>query len=339
MGREGAVSRVAASTLAVVLALLLAGPRPARAEGWRTRAPMPTARSGAASAVIGGQMCVVGGYYTQDNRPVLVTAHECFDPKSNTWSKRAPLPSPRSGAFAVALDEQMYVLGGISQGQITSDLNQRYDPKTDLWETLPPVPTSRVVPVAASLGGRIFVIGGEREAPDFKEPYMRPLRACEAYTPATRSWSKCSPLPSPRPRPAVAVAAGRILVLGGGEVYRDPVTRLAHAFDPASDSWQPIASLPTARTAAFAAFLGGRVHVFGGYVDDANAKPEPFRFLNANEAWDPTTNTWAAFQGLPEPRGGFAGGVIDGKVYLAGGFNPERRFLTRTDEYTPPKAR
>lgn len=60
---------------------------------WSDRAPMPTARSHAAAAVLDGKIWVIGG---EEKRSVPSRAVEVYDPVSNKWQRRAPLRHPRT---------------------------------------------------------------------------------------------------------------------------------------------------------------------------------------------------------------------------------------------------
>ena len=54
------------------------------------------------------------------------------------------------------------------------------------------------------------------------------------------------------------------------------------------------------------------LYAFGGTADG---------LLTITEAYDPQSNTWTSKAPLPAPRKGFAVGVINGILYLAGGSN------------------
>ena len=63
---------------------------------WVTRAPMPTARSGIAAAVVGNRIYVFGGEEpdkTFDNT-------EAYEPEKDRWLKLAPMPTARHGLGA-----------------------------------------------------------------------------------------------------------------------------------------------------------------------------------------------------------------------------------------------
>ncbi len=134
---------------------------------WSRLADAPTARNSAASAVIDGRIYVVGGRsarqqadgtLSQVNLPTL----EVFDPASNSWTSRAPMPQPRGGLAAAAHGGRLYVFGGeqwVPDQQVFAD-SWVYDPGRDRWDALPAMPTARHGLGAATLGNRIHVVGG-----------------------------------------------------------------------------------------------------------------------------------------------------------------------------------
>src|SRR5918995_6445445 len=74
--------------LCVVLAALSASAR-AQAQGsWTMKAPIPLARNEVALAAVGGKVHVIGGGV----KGVAGTYHDEYDPATDQWRARAPLP-------------------------------------------------------------------------------------------------------------------------------------------------------------------------------------------------------------------------------------------------------
>jgi N-acetylneuraminic acid mutarotase len=92
---------------------------------WEQRAPMPTARSGIAAAVLQGQIFVFGG------EAPAGTFHqvEAYNPKSNSWSSHMRMPTSRHGLGAAAVAGRIYVIsGGPTPGASASDANEIFLP-------------------------------------------------------------------------------------------------------------------------------------------------------------------------------------------------------------------
>jgi len=127
---------------------------------WTVRAPMPTARWDAASAVVNGKIYVFGGGSTIGTLPL--TTNEMYDPATNTWTTKAPMPTGRSAAAAAAVNGKIYVIGGFTgSGSQTTHVNEMYDPATNTWTTKAPRPRFATRAGIAVINGKIYVVGGE----------------------------------------------------------------------------------------------------------------------------------------------------------------------------------
>src|ERR1700747_3497783 len=55
---------------------------------WTEKAPLSTARWGVGSEVVNGIVYVLGG----NNNTTLLLTNEAYDPSTNTWTTKAPIP-------------------------------------------------------------------------------------------------------------------------------------------------------------------------------------------------------------------------------------------------------
>lgn len=134
---------------------------------WSRIADAPSARNSAAGAVIDKKIYVVGGRQMVAqadgrSRPVNVATLEVYDPASDRWETRAPMPLAQGGLAAAAHDGKLYVFGGeqfVPQAKVFAE-SWVYDPALDRWSALPAMPTPRHGHGAAVVGNRIFLMGG-----------------------------------------------------------------------------------------------------------------------------------------------------------------------------------
>ena len=60
---------------------------------------------------------------------------------------------------------------------------------------------------------------------------------------------------------------------------------------------------------------------------------------NVNEVYDPTTDTWETKESMPTPRSDLRANVVNGKIYLIGGHDPNVHFKpgasTHNEVYDP----
>ena len=131
---------------------------------WAKKTEMPTPRYTLSSCVINGKIYVIGGMIStfQMVTPEYATqAVEVYDPRTDTWAKKADMPAPRAGAAAAVLNGKIYVFGGtdIDFGSATSTIFE-YDPNSDAWTTGPDMPFNRLGLTANVIHGKVYIIGG-----------------------------------------------------------------------------------------------------------------------------------------------------------------------------------
>ena len=89
--------------------------------------------AGANAAVVNGKIYVI-----------VSTVNYEYDPTTNTWATKQPMPTPRADGIAVTVfQNKIYVIGGRIIGGGTTGINEVYDPATDSWETKTSMPTPR----------------------------------------------------------------------------------------------------------------------------------------------------------------------------------------------------
>jgi len=109
-------------------------------------------------AVVDGKIHAIAG--RMDSYDFNTGLNAIYDPKSDGWSFRAPLPTPRSGVSAVYIGGKIVVFGGEATGRVFGT-NEAYDPKTDSWEALAPMP----IPRHGLHGATVAVIGNMVHVP------------------------------------------------------------------------------------------------------------------------------------------------------------------------------
>ncbi len=100
---------------------------------WSSGLGMPTPRSGVGTAVINGRMHVLGGEDYLNDLVGTYRTHEAYDPKTNSWQRLPPMPTPRHGLAVGDIGGKMYAVsgsnvaggGGPHEGV---NVNEMYDP-------------------------------------------------------------------------------------------------------------------------------------------------------------------------------------------------------------------
>ena len=181
-----------------------------KTDRWTRKKTMPTPRGALASAVINGKIHLIGGAYKQFFRLINTSAHESYDPKSDSWKPLPPLPTKRDHLAAVAVDGFLYAIGGRLNVNYKHNLfiNEAYNSKTRKWIRKADMPTARSGISAQTLNGVIFVFGGESDKKTFRKN--------EAYSPKTNNWQTMKPMLSGRHGLGSAVYRNTIHLLTGG---------------------------------------------------------------------------------------------------------------------------
>jgi N-acetylneuraminic acid mutarotase len=195
-------------------------------DSWKALAPMPTKRGSPVAVALGDKIYVIGGAVPGPGQSAVhparphtsVGAVEEYDPASNTWRSRAPMPTPRNHAVGGAINGKIYVASGrvgaafISGGSSNIGVIEAYDPASDSWsQGLARMAQARSAGAGAVFGGRLYITGGEYQ----DQGTMATYRSLEAYDPATNTWQMLPPMPVSRHGLAGAVIGNRLHMVSG----------------------------------------------------------------------------------------------------------------------------
>ena len=157
---------------------------------------------------------------------------------------------------------------------------------------------------------------------------------------AAKKWEVVSQLPTGRSSFSTAVVDGKIYLIGGflfENINGGPLgLSTVEVYDTKNNSWQRLTDMPTPRLQAGAAVVDGKIYVIGGFswigIPGVDSK-----ILKVVEVYDPQTDTWSRNQDMSTPRRQFGIGVVDGKIYAIGGWNPleEPQRLDHVEVYDP----
>lgn len=228
--------------------------------------PMPAILFGGSAVAPGnGRIYTFGGYASGN-------VVQEYDPQADAWHLQAPMPTPRFGLAAVALDGKVYALGGSGP---TGAL-EIYDPAANAWSSGAPMPTPRVFLAAAAMDGKIYAMGGSPDCCGGSQTHV-----VEVYDPASDSWTSAAPLPVAQQLSGAVAVNGKIYALGGF-VPGVGAQGTTYEYDPQANRWVERAAMPVARDQAGVALAGGSAYVLGGSTDCH------CRALDPNDRYDPT---------------------------------------------------
>jgi len=136
---------------------------------WTAAPPLPNPRNHGGGAASGGKFFAVSGRHGWDEVAGDDPALDAFDPVSNGWSPRAPMPVSRSeiGAATISMsDGRLLIVGGSVTGKLPSGDVLVYDPPKDEWTTLPSLPIPLKGVVAVRIGEKVIVTTGSPTSTD-----------------------------------------------------------------------------------------------------------------------------------------------------------------------------
>ncbi len=262
---------------------------------------MEQARSDVGVAVVDGKIYAIGGLVLkyQDKttiQSVDVAANEEYDPATNTWTYKNPMPTPRD-SFAIAVyQNEIYCIGGSTgisrtQGQVLTASTEVYDPANDTWENRTAMPMAKMWAIASVVNGKIYVIGG-----------LPNDTLTEIYDPAADNWTVGSSAPV-EPFGPSAVYNGKIYVLWGK----------TEIFDPATNTWSYGAPSPITYT------IDSVDNTIGATTGFMAPKRMYVFSIGSNQVYDPATDSWTSGASIPVSRGDFSVAVVNDLIYVIGG--------------------
>lgn len=203
-----------------------------RTNTWSRARDMPTLRRGFRTAVVDGEIYVIGGAIFDRQRDLRVATDlvEAYDPLTERWKKRASMPTKRTWVDTAVVNNKIYAIGGeVSPRHGVPPADEffarieEYNPRTDRWRKRPDMPMFKFAYSTVAVDKKIYLIGGYNRDNGFKD-----LASIDVYEPSLNRWGTIPPLPMPKVAPAVVVN-GVIYVLGG--FVRGRFSHAVEAFD------------------------------------------------------------------------------------------------------------
>lgn len=232
-------------------------------DSWRLTTPYPTTINHASAVGLDGLLYVIGGQTNAGGRNEesrYTSAVYAFDPKSERWTPRAPMPTARSAMAHAVIGGRIYVAGGRPPRGHDFAV---YDPKADSWTTLPDMPTARNHIAAAAIGGKLYVAGG-RFGGGFRSEITAAL---EMYDPTTNQWISKRPMSEPRSGLNGIAVNGCFHTFGGEHPTAGPSGVFPHheVYDPGTDRWTRLPDMPLpVHGVTGLAYANGWIHLPGG---------------------------------------------------------------------------
>jgi len=237
------------------------------------------------------------------------------------WVMRHPMRFARYGPMVAAVNNKLYVIGGlVNQTQSVSHVEE-YNPVLDTWITKAPMPTARAFGVCGVINGKIYVIGGIRRS-------NVTVESCEVFDPVLNQWQRRRSLPTRRTGFNGSVIGDTVYVCGGYFTNSMTYTDTVECYSASRDSWFIRSSMNSARVEFGATNALGKIYAIGGLFYSS--------YQNVNEVYNPANNSWQIRANLPFARTGLVCATRSNRVYAIGGQRHAPRIIfARVDIYNP----
>jgi N-acetylneuraminic acid mutarotase len=294
-----------------------AGAQDAATGVWTKKAPMRHARNELQAAAVNGKIYAIGGGFTEmrDGKPIdnITSGYtEEYDPATDRWRERAPMPEGGTHNGIAVLDGKIYIAGGFAGNRHTLPTPSlySYEPATDAWRKLTPLGGPLGSISLTAVDGKIHAFGGRVVGEDIT------VATHEIYDPKTDKWRAASPMPSSRDHAGIWVVDGKVHIFGGRTGGSETSVALQEIYDPKADKWSTAAPMPTGRSSSAFAEYRGLLFFAGGECRTVNGSRTTF---DENEAYDPRSDKWRKLANLPTGRHGFAAASVGNTLYYLGG--------------------
>nr|XP_030136166.1 kelch-like protein 30 isoform X3 [Taeniopygia guttata] len=194
---------------------------------WQPIASMLRARTNHTSAVLNGEIYVIGG------TTVDVVEVERYDPYNKSWCAISPALKYVSNFAAASCLGKLYLVGSCAVKYNALTL-QCYNPVQDLWSviTSPFIPKYLSAPRCATLRGLIYLIGDN-------------TKKVHVYNPEANIWQKVQLLHTLHENGGMVALGDRLFVTGGHWKGMDGDYRVEmEVYDCTKDLWTCEGSLP-----------------------------------------------------------------------------------------------
>ena len=89
--------------------------------------------------------------------------------------------------------------------------------------------------------------------------------------------------------------------------------------------------MPVARSYHTAAVVDGKIYVVGGEIYDEG----DVMAMDRVDMYDPAVDSWQPMAAMPTARSSHAAAVVDGKIYVSGGYLPTGVYSDALEAYDP----
>ncbi|MDE0085914.1 MAG: hypothetical protein OXU23_09405, partial [Candidatus Poribacteria bacterium] len=164
------------------------------------------------------------------------------------------------------------------------------------------------------IAGKIYLIG---RSPGFGPEEEQRTDRVDIYDPAADTWGKGRKMPTRRDPFTVEVANDHIYVIGGygwPMIPNNPGPRLTviEEYNPITNQWRQKNDMLELKDGFGTTVVRDAIYLIGGVVLG--------KFIATVDVYQPQTQKWSDIPALPNPLVNHSAAVVNGKIYVFGGF-------------------
>jgi hypothetical protein len=286
--------------------------------------PMPSEDWNDEAAVVNGTIYLMGVLL-----PDMSSNNYAYNPGTGSWTKIAPMPTPRISFSITAYGDKIYVIGGLEVSasfhddvsQVSCSVNEVYNPANDTWATAASMPTATALAQANTVNGKIYVMGGETGQAGST------LNITQIFDPTTDSWSIGASIPHADVDVSSAVIDGGIYLMSASSF----TTLYNQIYNTTTDAWSLGSPMPAPAGGAGATTgvnSPKRIYVFDGVVGFGVVS-------NQTYAYNPTSNLWTTEALMPDAIWYPTVAVVNDVFYVFGDVSALGAGAVVVEQYTP----
>ncbi|GAA6094195.1 kelch-like protein 33 [Tachysurus ichikawai] len=233
--------------------------------------------------------------------------------KEMEWRILGEMPEQARFRHGISvLHKKLYVAGGCYYYSKADTMKSayRYDPLNNSWDRLSDMQEHRSNFTMVVREGSLYAIGGDRDI-------RTNLDSVEKYSVETDTWSFTHSLDQPLSGHAAVVWGGEIFISGGFNLKYQCLVSM-FLYHPEQGTTY-LADMAHDRAQHCMENLAQGFYVAGGVCN----LREFYTDMLSCESYDPINDTWTAFTPLPLCHVGAASAVLEGKLYVLGGYSQE----------------
>ena len=304
-------------------------------QGQRRRSMQTESTTPRPSTVAKEVMVLVGGIKQVNSvLNMAIQTMEMYDPHKDKWYPLPDLPDDVTWFGAAALDNDIYVSGGIQDNQLVSTV-WRFDSAHRQWHQVRPMLQQRARHASAAWNNQLYVLGGVNVIAGDRR--LVAVETIECYNSESGEWTLVGSSPMPRKLSNVVPYKKTLVEIGGtqsgarvqtmesyfcsesqvkysGEQFVLPEaiqfsqivvlnsvfyiiwedSKKVISLNPDKRTFRRLPDMHYAHVHSGATVLNGKIYIAGGLVDS-----KPSRVI---ECYDPTANTWTLVKSMKQAR-------------------------------------